>query len=191
MQLALRMCMVVAQQNHETLDARCNDYMISESQRFPIYIAASLVVLFAILLFSGLGSHLSGRFPDDALPRALRRAILLVVALIAAAVMLLSPLFYGLVHLAAPWRVVITVGALAPLGLALGMPMPTAIRILDRQAPELVPWAWGVNGAASVLGSVGAIALAMVWGFDQALLVGAGIYLIGLGCVTWAVRADA
>ncbi len=155
----------------------------------PAY--ALTVVLFAILLFSGLGSHLSGRFPDDALPRALRRAILLVVALIAAAVVLLSPLFYGLVHLAAPWRVVITVGALAPLGLALGMPMPTANRILDRQAPELVPWAWGVNGAASVLGSVGAIALAMVWGFDQALLVGAGIYLIGLGCVTWAVRADA
>ena len=62
---------------------------------------------------------------------------------------------------------------------------------MDRQAPELVPWAWGVNGAASVLGSVGAIALSMVWGFDQALLVGAGIYLIGLGCVTWAVRADA
>ncbi len=155
----------------------------------PAY--ALTVVLFAILLFSGLGSHLSGRFPDDALPRALRRAILLVVALIAAAVVLLSPRFYGLVHRAAPWRVVITVGALAPLGLALGMPMPTALRILDRQAAELVPWAWGVNGAASVLGSVGAIALAMVWGFDQALLVGAGIYLIGLGCVTWAVQADA
>jgi len=43
--------MVVAQQNRETLDAWCNNYMISESQRFPIYIAASLVVFIAILYF--------------------------------------------------------------------------------------------------------------------------------------------
>ena len=50
-----------------------------------------------------------------------------------------------------------------------------------------MPWAWGVNGAASVLGSVGAIALAMLWGFDQALLVAAGLYLAGLGFVTRAV----
>jgi len=154
----------------------------------PAY--ALTVVLFTILLFSGLGSLLSGRFSEDALPRALQRAILLVVALVVATVGLLSPLFYALVQLGAPSRVVITVLALAPLGLALGMPMPTGIRILHREAPELIPWAWGVNGAASVLGSVGAIALGMLWGFDQALLVGAGLYLIGLGCLTWAVRAD-
>jgi hypothetical protein len=70
------------------------------------------------------------------------------------------------------------------------MPMPTGIRILAQRAPELIPWAWGVNGAASVLGSVGAIALAMLWGFDQALLVAAGLYLAGLGFVTRAVRAS-
>jgi hypothetical protein len=59
--------------------------------------------------------------------------------------------------------------------------MPTGIRLLAERAPELVPWAWGVNGAASVLGSVGAIALAMAWGFDQALVAAAGLYLAGLG----------
>jgi predicted membrane-bound spermidine synthase len=153
----------------------------------PAY--ALTVVLFALLLFSGLGSFLSGRIPDDALPAALRRAILLVVALIVATVLALSPLFYGLVHLDALWRVPITILALAPLGLALGMPMPTGIRILVQRAPELIPWAWGVNGAASVLGSVGAIALGMLWGFDQALLAAAGLYLVGLGFVTRAVRA--
>ena len=153
----------------------------------PAY--ALTVVLFAILLFSGLGSLLSGRIPEDALSRALPRVILLVVALIVGSVLVLSPLFYALVHLGAGWRVVVTVLFLAPLGLALGMPMPTGIRILTRRAPELIPWAWGVNGAASVLGSVGAIALAMVWGFDQALLVAAGLYLVGLGFATRALRA--
>ena len=46
-----------------------------------------------------------------------------------------------------------------------------------------------MNGAASVLGSVGAVALAMVAGFDLALLVGAGLYLAGLGFVLRAAAA--
>jgi predicted membrane-bound spermidine synthase len=147
----------------------------------PAY--ALTVVLFALLLFSGLGSLLSGRFADAALVRHLRWAILAVVGLVALAVLLLAPMFYALVHLAAPWRVLVTIATLAPLGLAMGMPMPTGIRLLHARAPELIPWAWGVNGAASVLGSVGAVALAMVAGFDLALLAGACLYLAGLGFV--------
>jgi len=155
----------------------------------PAY--ALTVVLFAVLLFSGIGSRLSGLIPVAALAAALPRLVLLVVGLVAASVVALSPLFYALVHLEAAWRVLVTVAALAPLGLALGMPMPAGIRLLAERAPELVPWAWGVNGAASVLGSVGAIALGMVWGFDQALLVAAGLYLAGLAFVTRALRAGA
>jgi hypothetical protein len=154
----------------------------------PAY--ALTVVLFSLLFFSGLGSLLSGRIPEASLPAAMPKLLLLVVGLIVASVLALSPLFYALVHLGASWRVPITVLALAPLGLALGVPMPSGIRLLARRAPELVPWAWGVNGAASVLGSVGAIALAMVWGFDQALLVAALVYLAGLGFVTRALRAS-
>jgi predicted membrane-bound spermidine synthase len=154
----------------------------------PAY--ALSVVLFSLLFFSGLGSRLSGRISDASLARALPKLMLLVVALIGVSVLVLSPLFYALVHLGAAWRVVIAVLALAPLGLALGLPMPSGIRLLAQRAPELIPWAWGVNGAASVLGSVGAIALAMVWGFDQALLVAALLYLVGLGFATRALRAS-
>jgi predicted membrane-bound spermidine synthase len=153
----------------------------------PAY--ALTVVLFAVLLFSGIGSRLSGRIPEAGLASALPRLLLLVVGLIVASVAVLSPVFYALVHLGAAWRVLVTIVALAPLGLALGTPMPTGIRLLADRAPKLVPWAWGVNGAASVLGSVGAIALAMVFGFDQALLVAAGLYLGGLACVARAVRS--
>jgi predicted membrane-bound spermidine synthase len=154
----------------------------------PAY--ALTVVLFSLLFWSGLGSRLTGRIPDASLARALPKLMLLVVGLIGVAVLALSPLFYALVHLDAAWRVVIAVLALAPLGLALGLPMPSGIRLLAQRAPELIPWAWGVNGAASVLGSVAAIALAMVWGFDQALLVAALLYLAGLGFATRALRAS-
>ncbi len=155
----------------------------------PAY--ALTVVLFALLLWSGLGSFASGRFPEAALVRRLRWMILAVAALVVLAVLLLSPLFYALVHLAAAWRVLITVAALSPLGLALGMPMPTGIRLLHERAPELIPWAWGVNGAASVLGSVGAVALAMVAGFDVALLAGAALYLAALAFVLRASSVPA
>jgi len=101
----------------------------------------------------------------------------------------LAPIFYALVQLPAPVRILITVLSLAPLGLALGMPMPTGLRLLAGRAPELIPWAWGVNGAASVLGSVAAIALAMRWGFDVALLTAAALYVTAMLLAARAVAA--
>jgi predicted membrane-bound spermidine synthase len=155
----------------------------------PAY--ALTVVLFALLLWSALGSWLAGRFADAGLPRALRRVLLAVAGLVVLQVVTLSPIFYGLVHLEAPWRILITAVVLGPLGLALGMPMPTGIRLLAARAPELVPWAWGVNGAASVLGSVGAVAFAMRWGFDQALLTAAALYLVAMLLAARAVAVTA
>jgi predicted membrane-bound spermidine synthase len=152
----------------------------------PAY--ALTVVLFALLLASGIGSALSGHLPDAGLGRRLRVVLVAVAGLIALAVLGLSPLFYALVHLASPWRVLVTIAALAPLGLAMGMPMPTGIRLLRARAPDLIPWAWGVNGAASVLGSVGAVALAMMTGFNIALLAAAALYLTALGFIVLATR---
>ena len=150
----------------------------------PVY--ALTVVLFAVLLWSAVGSWLAGRVSDEDAPRALRTMLLAVASLVVLAAFGLAPIFYGLVQLATPLRILITVLALCPLGLALGMPMPTGIRLLAGRAPELVPWAWGVNGAASVLGSVGAVALAMRWGFDVALLTAAALYV---AAVLLAARA--
>lgn len=147
----------------------------------PAY--ALTVVLFSLLLFSGIGSALSGRLGDAGLARHLRWVLLAVAGLVVLVVLTFSPLFYALVHLDTAWRILVTVLALAPLGLAMGMPMPSGIRLLRAHDPGLIPWAWGVNGAASVLGSVGAVALAMLVGFDAALLVAAGLYLLGLALV--------
>jgi len=153
----------------------------------PVYALA--VVLFSLLVASGLGSLLSGRV--EALRRALGRLLPGVAGLVLLYILVLPPVFYGLVHLEAPWRVGITVALLAPLGLVLGMPMPLGIRLLAERSPGLVPWAWGLNGAASVLGSVGAVALAMVAGFDATLLVGAGFYLLALTGLHGADRGAA
>ena len=67
-----------------------------------------------------------------------------------------------------------------PIGIALGIPMPAGIRLLHARAPQMVTWAWGINGALSVVGATLAIFIAMNWGFGVTLVTASGIYLIGL-----------
>jgi hypothetical protein len=77
----------------------------------------------------------------------------------------------------------IAVAMLLPIGIVLGMPMPTGIRLLRTRAPQMVAWAWGINGALSVLGATMAIFIAMNWGFDVTLLAAAVTYLVGLAAL--------
>jgi hypothetical protein len=62
----------------------------------------------------------------------------------------------------------------------MGIPFATGLRYLERRHPAFIPWAWGVNGITSVLGSVAAILIAMRAGFTSVLLAGAAVYLLGL-----------
>jgi hypothetical protein len=143
---------------------------------FPTY--ALSVVLFALLVFTGAGSYLSARWT------APRRALALTLAgacgLIALAAFGLGPLVHALIDAPFAVRVAVTVVALAPVGLALGTAMPTALRRLDGLHPGAVPWAWGVNGAASVLAAVLGIAIALVAGFTVTTLVALACYLLAL-----------
>ncbi|HEY3120232.1 MAG TPA: hypothetical protein VGL15_06380 [Vicinamibacteria bacterium] len=142
----------------------------------PVYSLS--VVLFSLLLATGIGSRLSGSVTVARLPRLLPLALAGLALLVALYAACLSPVFYALIHLGRGSRIALTVSLLAPLGMAMGAPMPSGIRILAGQAPEIIPWAWGVNGAASVLGSVVALVVAMLAGFNQALLLGAALYAL-------------
>jgi hypothetical protein len=108
------------------------------------------------------------------------KLIFALVVLVMVYILVLPPIFYGLVWLPHPARIIIAVVLMAPLALIMGMPMPIGIRLLARHSPEIIPWAWGVNGATSVMGSVAALVIAILTGFNQALIVGAGIYLLAV-----------
>jgi hypothetical protein len=148
----------------------------------PVYSLA--VVLFSVLAFSALGSYLSGRISEERMTAALMKLLLVLVALVFVYIVALPPIFYGLVHLAREFRIVIAVVLMAPLAMVMGMPMPIGIRMLARNAPEIIPWAWGVNGATSVMGSVAALVIAILSGFNQALMIGAGLYLVAMVLIT-------
>ena len=87
-------------------------------------------------------------------------------------------------------RVAAAVALLAPLALALGMPFPLGIRLVSARAPELVPWAWAVNGFLSVFSSIFCIVLAMSIGFTRVLLVAALVYACGFLALTGLATRD-
>jgi hypothetical protein len=147
-------------------------------QRFILFLGhpayAMAAVLFALLLFSGLGSLISRRVP-------LWLVLTLLPALVGGYALGLPALFEA--TLAAPlgWRLIVVVVALAPLGLLMGMPFPKGLALLERRSPRyggnLVAWAWGVNGAVSVVASILAALLALSFGLSAVLAVGAACYL--------------
>ena len=60
------------------------------------------------------------------------------------------------------------------------MPFPTGIKAVSTESSAFIPWAWGVNGFFTVIGSVGAIILGMALGFKIVILLAALCYLFAL-----------
>lgn len=156
---------------------------ISLVQKFTLFLGhpvyALAVILFSVLIFSSLGSYLTGRLPDAELAHWAVRVIAVIWAITLVYIAVLPYLFYNYVSLALPIKVVMAVLFLSPLALVMGMPMPLGIRLTNLKMGALIPWAWGVNGATSVLGSVATFILAISFGFNQALIAGLLVYAVG------------
>jgi len=146
----------------------------------PTY--AISVVLFSLLLFSGLGAYLSGRILPDP-ERTLPPLLPLVAVLILLYAMALPPLLTTFMGLPKPGRLLLAALLLAPLGLLLGVPFPSGIRIVGQTNPPSIPWAWGANGCASVAGALASPILAASTGFTVVLLAAAGMYLAAFAAI--------
>jgi spermidine synthase len=140
------------------------------------------IVLSSLLISAGVGSFLVGQ-------RALlnvRKNITIFSALLLLVLLLitfqLNSLFYSLIHIALPIRMFIVSILIVPAGLLMGTFFPLGLRCVGKTEAAYIPWAWGINGCASVYGSFAAILLAIWGGFTTALLCGAALYLIASLC---------
>lgn len=137
----------------------------------PIY--AFSAVLCGLLLSSGVGSAAASRLS--------LRWTLALLAVVALLYPFLLPLgFDWLLGWPLAARLMVTVVALGPLGFLMGVPFPRGVALVERLSPGLIPWAWGVNGCASVVASVLAAMLALSAGFSWVLIAGAGCYALAL-----------
>ncbi|MDR7521582.1 MAG: SAM-dependent methyltransferase [Armatimonadota bacterium] len=138
---------------------------------------AAAVVLAGLLVSSGAGSLLAPRVGRRLLPVAVALA-----AVVAAIAWTLPQILDAALGLATPGRLAVLAAVIGPSGILMGMPFPAGIALVGRFDPRLVPWAWGINGCASVLASILAAMLALEGGFRPVLLAGALAYA-GAGLV--------
>lgn len=141
------------------------------------------VVLAGLLAFAGLGAATADRARASP-ERALRPILLTVVAALLATTLLTPPIFSAALGLPLPARSALAFLLIAPVGIALGMPFPTGLRIVSRNAAPLVPWAWGVNSFFTVIGSVAAVIVGMAFGFTVVLALAGVCYVAALGVAT-------
>jgi spermidine synthase len=145
----------------------------------PLYAVA--VALSAFLLFAGLGSAWSQRFtgPRDKDRRpGILRPVAAVVTLCVLYLATLDDVFAQLMHLPDLGRILISILLIAPLAFCMGMPFPLGLAQLGQHAPQLMPWAWGINGCASVISTVLATLLAMHVGFTAVVASAGLLYLL-------------
>ena len=150
---------------------------ISLIQRFSIFFGHPIysisIALFSILLFSGIGSFLTGKLN--------MKISKIIFALI----------FIGIVFLAISFsffkiqgslisKSFLSILFLAPLSLFMGMPFPSGINLLDKRDRQLIPWAFGVNCITSTIGSVLALIIYINSGFRITFLAALVFYLFAL-----------
>jgi spermidine synthase len=164
-------------------------------QRFVLFLGhptyALTVVVFLLLLSSGAGSLSSRRWLAQT--QSARLPLLLIVAALLLYVFALPGILNWLVGLPFVIKLLVSAGLLVPLGFAMGMPFPTGLRALaSLPAPEFpvpqqsragesaVEWAWAMNAASSVMGSVLAMVIAIQYGLNVTLACGAAAYFAAL-----------
>jgi len=167
-------------------------------QRFVLFLGhptyALTVVIFLLLLSSGAGSLVSRRWLVQGTQAWIPLALL--IAAVSVYVGVLPRLLFAGIGLSFPLKLVVSALVLAPLGFAMGMPFPSGLRALvgtsytELSAAEYgepvelednaVEWAWAVNAASSVLGSVLAIVITIRFGLTLTLASGAAAYIVAL-----------
>ena len=153
-------------------------------QRLTLFLGdpvlAASVTLASFLVFAGAGSWLCRRLGAG---RAMAGVCLAIPVL---AIILLHPAFMPL-GLQLPWKLLLSVAVCAVPAFFMGMPLPLGLEMVHRQAPRWIPWAWGINGCASVLAPILATLIGVHFGF-AALLIAVCVAYGGVWVLFRAMR---
>lgn len=158
-------------------------------QKFVLFLSHPLyavsVVLCSFLVFSAAGSRLAG---SRQAPNKVTWAITAMAILTLSYLIFLPGLFQSLIHLPDAVKIFISILLIAPLASCMGVPFPSGMTCLASAHPESIPWAWAINGFASVVGAVLATLLAIHLGFAAvivlAVVIYAGACAVGRGFLT-------
>ncbi|MGH8647222.1 MAG: spermidine synthase, partial [Gammaproteobacteria bacterium] len=150
-------------------------------QKLILYLAHPLyavsVVLAGFLVFAGIGSALTQGTAPSERKRTLGRVVVALGSIVFAYLLGWS-FFAALSGAALEWiRVLLALSVIAPLALFMGMPFPLGMAGLAQDGGELMPWAWGINGCASVVGAVLATLVSVHLGTNAVLILAFFLYV--------------
>jgi spermidine synthase len=152
-------------------------------QKFVLFLGhptyALTVIIFSMLLASGLGSFWSRRLGGGS-DGKLARILVGIAALVTALAFASGPLTKAGIGLPLPVKMLVTALAIAPAAFLMGMPFPLGLSRLERIHKPSIRWAWSLNAASSVLGSTSAILLAIYFGLKLTLLAGGLLYVLAV-----------
>ena len=153
--------------------------------RHPLY--AVSVVLCSFLVFAGLGSLVSARWHKYVSLLRVTSGIALLSVLY---ILLLPGLFNGLVQLPGELKILVSALLIAPLAFLMGMPFPLGLGVVSYSRPSWIPWAWGINGCASVVSAILATLLAIHLGFMFVVFMAVLLYLLAALVLTSIKRGQ-
>ncbi len=148
----------------------------------PIYSLS--VILFSLLVFSGIGSYTTKFVAENKIRKNIFVNFIFLFIVIASYLFLLPIIFDKLIGQVLSIRIIISLLLLLPIGLILGRFFPLGIKLIDKGYHTMIPWAWGINGTTSVVGSAMALILAINFGFNITLLIGFSFYLLTFGLIS-------
>jgi hypothetical protein len=148
---------------------------------------ALTVILFSILLSSGVGAYLSGRLFKKNPYKAVVISIPLLAAILLAYYVFLQDIISFSIVFQLYQRIMLTFALLSPAGLLMGFQFPSITRMASSSNQDIT-LLWGVNVIASVIGTVLTTTSSMIIGFNGNLLVGLGLYLGALASGIAATR---
>ena len=147
----------------------------------PIYSASAVIT--SILVCAGIGSSLQDRLPWPAKQR-IRSAAALVILLAAGSILCMDPLLDLFIEYSTLLRFLVALLILAPLAFFMGWMLPSGMQMIRGEAPDLIPWAWGINGFTSVAAGPLAVILSIAIGFPGVILCAACCYATA-GAAAW------
>ncbi len=144
----------------------------------PVYAVTTVIAGF--LLAAGAGSFLSGRLKKRSPRHQVLAAVVLMTALSAVYISSYGAISGFLLAQSDFLRYLLAVLMIMPLGFCMGIPFPAAMSVLGRVHDEMIPWAWGINGFASVMSPILATLIAMEFGFRVLITVALLLYLLAV-----------
>jgi hypothetical protein len=150
--------------------------------KFILYLGHPLysfsVILFSLLLSSGLGSLLSKKILGENIIKNLRWCFIFCSMLIFASLFIFPIIHENLIGVRIGYRILLTFLSIFPVGFLMGFPFPSGIRLLDQTGKKWIPWAWAINAFSSVINSVVALLIAFTGGYSLVLFLAGAGYLI-------------